>query len=219
MAHAHDLASAAIRDDASAAVAELVRSGGSELAPGVPALCVAANYSRFRVVASLIEAGVDVMARYERQPFAGWTALHFACLATGAAAAATASALVTAGASTEARTVGDTPGRAARRGGGRTLARGRARSRALPGGAPCALQRRRGVHEHQLFSRQWQLFSRQWQFFSRQWRVFHGSGSFFHGSGSFSHGSGSFFHGSGSFFHGSGSFFKGRRALGPAFRG
>jgi len=104
MAHAHDLAHAAIRDDASAAVAELVRSGGSELAPGVPALCVAANYSSFRVVASLIEAGVDVMARYERQPFAGWTALHFACLATGAAAAATASALVAAGASTEART-------------------------------------------------------------------------------------------------------------------
>ena len=165
MAHARDLASAAIRDDASAAVAELVRSGGSELAPGVPALCVAANYSRFRVVASLIEAGVDVMARYERQPFAGWTALHFACLATGAAAAATASALVTAGASTEARTVGDTPGRAARRGGGRALARAVPRTawrRALRAPAPAWRARTPAFFTAVAgFSRQWQLFSRQ----------------------------------------------------------
>jgi hypothetical protein len=107
MAYTHIMAHAVIRDDAAAAVAELVRSGGSELAPGVPALCVAANFSSTRAVKALIEAGVDVMARYERQPFAGWTALHFACLATGGAAAATTSALLAAGACTEARTTDD----------------------------------------------------------------------------------------------------------------
>ena len=104
MERAHILAQAAIRDDASAVVAELVRSGGSELAPGVPALCVAANFSSTRVVEALIEAGADVEARYEREPFAGWSALHFACLATGAAAAATTSALLAAGAGADART-------------------------------------------------------------------------------------------------------------------
>lgn len=103
MAYTHIMAHAVIRDDAAAAVAELVRSGGSELAPGVPALCVAANFSSTRAVKALIEAGVDVMARYERQPFAGWTALHFACLATGGGA--TTSALLAAGACTEARTM------------------------------------------------------------------------------------------------------------------
>ena len=100
------LAQAAIRNDASAdVVAHLVRSGGgSELAPGVPALCVAANFSSFLVVESLLAARVDVDARYKHEPFAGWSALHFACLATGAAAASTTAALLAGGASASART-------------------------------------------------------------------------------------------------------------------
>lgn len=97
---------AAIRGDASLdveLVAQIVRDGG-ELVPEVPAICVAANFGAVAVVERLVAAGADANATYRREPFVGWTALHFAGLAGDALAASTAAALVTAGASTDART-------------------------------------------------------------------------------------------------------------------
>jgi ankyrin repeat protein len=96
------MAHATIRGDASAAViAQLVQSEGGDLAPGVPALTIAANYCCTGVVAALITAGVDVMAPYRHAPFEGWTALHFACIGTEHDAAAIATLLLAAGARTD----------------------------------------------------------------------------------------------------------------------
>ena len=100
------LTHAAIRGNASldgVLLSQFVQDGG-ELAPGVPAICAAANFSSSAVVQSLIAAGADVNVSYGREPFRGWTALHFAGLAGDAVAVSVAAALVAAGASTDART-------------------------------------------------------------------------------------------------------------------
>lgn len=70
------LAHAAIRGDRGAFVdgalmAQLVKDGG-ELAPGVPAICVAANFGSVPVIQALVAAGADVNASYGREPFRGW---------------------------------------------------------------------------------------------------------------------------------------------------
>jgi hypothetical protein len=99
------LTHATIRGNASldgVLLSQFVQDGG-ELAPGVPAICAVANFSS-AVVQSLIAAGADVNVSYGREPFRGWTALHFAGLAGDAVAVSVAAALVAAGASTDART-------------------------------------------------------------------------------------------------------------------
>jgi hypothetical protein len=83
-------------------MAQLVKDGG-ELAPGVPAICVAANSGSVPVIQALVAAGADVNASYGREPFRGWNALHFAALAGGALAATTVALLVAAGAHAGAR--------------------------------------------------------------------------------------------------------------------
>jgi ankyrin repeat protein len=104
----HDLsfaATATIRDDPSPEIiAKLVHEEEGELAPGVPALCVAANYASASAVEALLAAGVDVNATYRRDPFRGWQALHFACISVDEASARTTTALLAAGADAEART-------------------------------------------------------------------------------------------------------------------
>ena len=100
-----NLAYAVIRDDGDATAAEFRRTGCSVLAPGVPAICVAASFASASAAAALIGKGANVHARYELAPFMGWTALHWACLAPGPEGpnAALVKSLLAAGARPDAR--------------------------------------------------------------------------------------------------------------------
>ena len=57
---------------------EAAAAGGLDCADGAPALCLAASLLNVDATATLIRLGADVHAAYGREPFAGWTALHFA---------------------------------------------------------------------------------------------------------------------------------------------
>lgn len=101
------MAHLAVRGDRGAYVdpvlmAHLVNDGG-ELAAGVPALGVAAHFGNVPIIQALLAAGAAANARYDRAPFSGWTALHFAAVAGDAVAVSTVAALVAAGAHADAR--------------------------------------------------------------------------------------------------------------------
>ena len=100
-----DFARAVVSDDAHAAVEwfESSQGGCSNVAPGTPALCVAANFAHLHTLVALLEAGASPDATYDHRPFRGWTPLHFGALNRGAEGAAIVQALLNAGARVDAR--------------------------------------------------------------------------------------------------------------------
>ena len=90
-----DFARAVVSDDAHAAVEWFSSQGEcSNVAPGTPALCVAANFAHLHTLVALLEAGASPHVTYEHEPFRGWTPLHFGALNQGAEAAAIVQALL-----------------------------------------------------------------------------------------------------------------------------
>ena len=67
---AYELANAAIRDDGEKAVAAFLRTESAD-APGVPALCVAANFGNLHAVVHLLNAGASPDVTYRHPPFEG----------------------------------------------------------------------------------------------------------------------------------------------------
>ena len=67
MIHAKDFARAVVRDDGHAAVGEYESCGGgcADVAPGTPALCVAANFAHLHTVVVLLKAGASPNVTYD----------------------------------------------------------------------------------------------------------------------------------------------------------
>ena len=84
---------------------EAAAAGGLDCAQGVPSIALAASLLNVEAVATIIRLGADVHAAYGREPFAGWTALHFAAAAPcGPDTDALLAILISAGADVDAKT-------------------------------------------------------------------------------------------------------------------